>query len=457
MPSNYFDFSFAEAVASLEQGTGAGYTFDPFTFSSLENDTITENIVRERTLAGFFAFDGDTEFNGMPLYFNAGIRYEHTEVSAEGKQTVPLGVRQFTPTEFRIIQGSESQFVGSEINPAAGDGYNLFLPNLDLRLDVTEDFVTRFSYSRTAARANLGTLVPAISIGAAVKPGSEAASGGNPDLLPLQSDNFDISLEYYYDEGSYVSAGYFKKFVQDFVVSGTDRRELFDLGSISEGPRTAAACAVVEAGGGTCTDDAVWDQLTLDYGIDASNPLVGVDGTAVGDVLDDPSDPNIQFLFNTSVNGQSAEFEGFEFALQHNFWDTGFGLFANYTIVNGGANFDLRATTNQFAITGLSDSYNIVGYYDKDGLNVRVAYNWRDDFLSALNQGQQAVQEPQFTEAFGQLDFSVSYEINDTFKVFADGLNLTDSVQRIHGRYENQLLNARQFGPRFTLGVTAAF
>ena len=50
--------------------------------------------------------------------------------------------------------------------------------------------------------------------------------------------------------------------------------------------------------------------------------------------------------------------------------------------------------STQFTITGLSDSANLVGYYEKNAFGVRLAYNWRDDFLSAVAAGVSERQEP---------------------------------------------------------------
>ena len=89
-----------------------------------------------------------------------------------------------------------------------------------------------------------------------------------------------------------------------------------------------------------------------------------------------------------------------------------------------------------------------MGFYENEKLQVRVAYNWRDDFLLSLGT------EPTFTEAYGQWDLSINYEINETFTVYVDGLNLTDETVRRHGRFQEQLISAEQYGPRFSFGIS---
>src|SRR3546814_11578500 len=69
----------------------------------------------------------------------------------------------------------------------------------------------------------------------------------------------------------------------------------------------------------------------------------------------------------------AASLNGWEFALQHSFWDTGFGVILNYTIVNGDATYDNTQPSSvaQFALTGLSASANAVVFYDKNGIQAR--------------------------------------------------------------------------------------
>ena len=48
----------------------------------------------------------------------------------------------------------------------------------------------------------------------------------------------------------------------------------------------------------------------------------------------------------------------------------------------------MNSLEGQFVLNGLSDSANLIGIYEKEGLSVRLAYNWRDDFLAGVGQGQ---------------------------------------------------------------------
>lgn len=174
------------------------------------------------------------------------------------------------------------------------------------------------------------------------------------------------------------------------------------------------------------------------------------------DVLPNSDDPLITFINAKPLNNKSANIYGFELAAQHFFGDTGFGVQANYTTVNGDIGFDNNAdpSVTQFALVGLSDTANLIFMYEKDALQARIAYNWRDDFLDTATQ---YINEPGYTESFSQIDFSVSYDVTETVTVFVEGINITEENSRRHGRTTAQLWNLEQLGARYAVGVRASF
>ena len=96
-----------------------------------------------------------------------------------------------------------------------------------------------------------------------------------------------------------------------------------------------------------------------------------------------------------------------------------------------------------------------MAFYDKEGIQARLAYNWRDEFLNGF--GMQGSNDPRYTEEYYQWDFNASYDIGDNYTVFVEAINLTDETFREHTRRQNQLLQAQQTGPRYTVGFRAAF
>ncbi|MEI9904683.1 MAG: hypothetical protein WDN06_12455 [Asticcacaulis sp.] len=80
-------------------------------------------------------------------------------------------------------------------------------------------------------------------------------------------------------------------------------------------------------------------------------------------------DPLAMFTVSQPVNNHTANIDGFEFAVQHFFGDTGFGIAASATTVNGDVSLDDAAdpgpnAPDQFALEGLSNTYNITGIYE---------------------------------------------------------------------------------------------
>ena len=106
----------------------------------------------------------------------------------------------------------------------------------------------------------------------------------------------------------------------------------------------------------------------------------------------------------------------------------------------------------QFVLPGLSDSANLVGFYEADRWQVRLAYNWRDKFLNGTPDNQ-----PEYVEEFAQLDANASFNITDNLNVFVEGLNITNESQRIYNRYPIQLKNANQFEARYNIGARYTF
>jgi outer membrane receptor protein involved in Fe transport len=86
---------------------------------------------------------------------------------------------------------------------------------------------------------------------------------------------------------------------------------------------------------------------------------------------------------------------------------------------------------------------------------VRLAYNWRDEFLSSRFDGAGA--NPNYVEEYGQFDVNVSYQWGDNLTLQAEAINITDEIQRIHGRTATEALFVTQTGPRYMIGARYKF
>ncbi len=155
------------------------------------------------------------------------------------------------------------------------------------------------------------------------------------------------------------------------------------------------------------------------------------------------------------ANQRSSTLHGWELNIQHMFGATGFGVAANYTKVDSGLTYPNQLRNEQFALEGLSDAANVVAFYENFGWGVRLAYNWRDEFLSSRFDGAGA--SPNYTEEYGQFDLNVSYQWGDNLTLQVEAINLTDEIQRIHGRTDTEALFVTQTGPRYMIGARYKF
>jgi iron complex outermembrane receptor protein len=184
--------------------------------------------------------------------------------------------------------------------------------------------------------------------------------------------------------------------------------------------------------------------------------VAGSTQQTINGVIDPTTGSPGKFTVTTNVNGPTANVYGAEFAVQHVFDDSGFGLQANATLVGTNKPYNpLDLTVGNFAVTGLANSANLVAFYDKDGFQARIAANWRDGYLDRFGQGQNNSgfgTEPTFVNATKQIDFSTSYDVTSQLNVYFSALNLNDATYSTHGRFSEQLLDMVDYGRRFTLG-----
>ena len=370
-----------------------------------------------------------------------GLRYESTDIDSEALSPSYTGINWIAGNELTAIQA------GPDFTSLTGS-YGLLLPSFDFRIDLTEQLVGRFSYTETMTRPNYGDIQGGQTINSLVRVDGGTGNRGNPNLLPFESQNYDLSLEYYYGAASYAAVGYFIKDVDNFIGTSSVVETTFGLPHPALGPLADQARAAT----GSVDSGALYTWILANRadqpGVDAANGIIaGVPGR----------DPVSPFNLTVPVNIEQATMKGWEVVVQHNFGDSGYGVIANATIVDADVGYDNLSLEQQFVLTGLSDSANVIGFYDKDGLSVRVAYNWRDDFLAGTGQANVGAGPPTYVAAYQQVDISASYWFTDTMQAYVDVLNLTDETTHVYGRDRLQTLFAGQAGPRYNLGFRYKF
>ncbi len=401
----------------------------------------TNRNTTEETQAVYVQVNAATEWGDFPVDLRLGLRYEQTDVTSQAEvpaysTIVWVGGNELVPTT-----AGESQFT-----TLTGD-YDYLLPNFDVAIDFSDELVARFSYSKTLTRPNYVDIQGGVTIDSPIRIDSATGSRGNPALLPFESDNIDLSVEYYYGDASYASIGYFRKDVKNFIGRDEVAEAVFDLPHPGLGPLAQEARA----------DGAVTPGEIRDWILTNRPDAEGVDvdaGTITGVAGRDPS---ALFDLTIPVNIDEATVDGWELNVQHDFWETGFGVIVNATFVDGDVSYDNNTLGAQFALSGLSDSANFIGYYENDMLGVRLAYNWRDTFWAGNGQSNVGGSQPTYVDEYGQWDLNASYWYNDNLQLFLDVINLTDETAYVFGRQKDQPLFAVQQGTRYNIGVRYKF
>jgi TonB-dependent receptor len=404
-PEDYF--AWLESDAGITAQTAHWSTFLPFDLDPAEAIAFFDSVggytparlgtsfeIEEEVSAVYFDFVFQGDLGDMPWTVNAGFRYSETSTTASGEQNQLLDIGEGNdPTILAQFYDLDSD--GNQIIApiTIGNSYTNLLPSFNVKLEVEENMLLRFGYSETLTRPTMTDMRPVTNIGT-TRPDLLLASGGNPGLNPFLSTNWDISYEWYYGDASALSIGIFSKEVEGFITQ-VRATETFSLAS-------------------------------GDYDFEVTRPR----------------------------NGETAKVDGLELAWTHT-WESGFGIQANATKVASDAEVDVSDSSQTFALEGLGDSQNLIGFYEKDGFQARIAFNNREGFLQTLSNADTG--EPEFVETYGQWDISASYDINETFNVFFEGVNVTDEEVNKHGRLASHFTEQVLSGSRYSIGVRGSF
>jgi len=466
----------AQWAATAKAVGGGGYvsSVPSYNASDLTQFQVL-NHIEEKTTAAYAQVSFQWDWGPVNASLLAGGRYEKTDVTSTSIVNKPNYLLWQDDNDFQV------NFSGNLV-PVTGTGsYNNFLPNLNLDLRLSKPLTARVALSQTIARPEYNNLIAGPILrtpgGSSINGFQSVAFDNNPALLPLKSDNIDLSLEYYFSDTGYVSAGFFHKKVKNFIGNAVFNRPLYgvkDQTAATAGSDAATALAYLKSHSFATDDSSLFTAIAM-----LQNPgtFTDTNGTWTGglanfngspeqhiafatkyDVIPNTKDTaDYVFAVNTPVNNKAAQIHGFEFGGQIFIGESGVGLQANYTIVKGDVSFNNAGdpSVNQFALLGLSDSANAVLIYEKYGINARLAYNWRDKFLSDINKG--GFRNPVYVAPHKQYDLSVGYDVNKHVSFSFEGINLTNQGIRWYGRSEKQLWRLEDGGARYAAGVRYKF
>ena len=438
----YFRVDTPGLIATLDQNLGICTT--PWVGRPTGEGCLAEfdvdRLIREKTVAPYVQSLHTFNFGADEAHLRLGLRYEVTDLISTALTPIYTGTVQTAENEISLLRLADKDYL------TVKNSYDNWLPAVDLDFSPIQDVVVRASYSHTITRPNYAQIEAGFTLDSPARRGGGSTGGaGNPSLNPYKSKNIDVSAEWYYAPTSYLSVGYFNKRVTDFIGNRVRQDSAFDLRDPSAGVIYQAALAALGA-------DATFSQV-LAYAAQRFPEAVTLDGNGAPlGLIGQPNDPQLLFNLRSPINiDGTAKIDGWEFAITHAFWDTGFGAILNYTIVNSDTEYDLLRPgfdpEPQFAVTGVSDSANAVLYFDKYGFQARVAYNWRDEFLGGYGN------DPFIIEEYGQFDVSASYDFGNGLSVFAEGINITNADRKGHMRADQAVFFAAPGYARYAGGV----
>ncbi len=294
-------------------------------------------------------------FGDDDLHGNFGLRFVHTSID-ESAYTI------------------NNTNITNSVYTTTTNSNNNVLPSFNIAYNLSPDLVLRGAASQVIAWAPYNQETPYVFTNDTVLTGG----GGNPNLDPYKSNNFNASLEWYFAPESILAGSVFYKDILNYIVQGVGTERLYNS-LIVLNPAVYAGLT-----GGNC--DA---KGFCDYSI------------------------------TRPENGGHATAKGFTLSYQQPIADTGFGIRANYTYSDGSTESGGDLPYNS------KNSYNISPYYDKGAWSSSLSYGYRSSYLAG---GYVAGAPAETVDGYKELDANIAWRFTDHFSVSLDGLNLLDST-----------------------------
>lgn len=378
--------------------------------------------VEEATTSAYVQFNMDSEIAGFHYSGNIGFRYIETEFDIIQSEGLQGNVAEFNGQEYLIGPGI-LQPDGNKISTI--NKYDDFLPAINIAVDLTPEQILRFSYTETVSTHNTDSLAGGLTVNRVKNCGVVNAQGedvfcatgggqnGNPNLQPNRNDNAEISYEWYFSETGMFNVGTFMgRGHTDFRTSLIERDDIVDS-----------------------------DGQVRGYNLTSGEftGTVPIQTTETFEKTADWSDPGVEIGYQ----------QGFDFL--PGIW-SGFGITANYTYSPSDSN-DLDFYGNTLPGSGNSENQtNLALWYEKDGLQARVAHNYRSEMFNGVKyEGNYAF--AYYTAATNFIDASVSYDINELVTVSFQGTNLTEEYQENYHQWQSNIDSRVYAERRLTLGV----
>lgn len=315
-------------------------------------------------------------FGNDGLRGNIGLRFVHTSTD-ESAYTI------------------DNANIANSVYGTTTNTHNNVLPSFNIAYDLAPDVVLRGAASQVIAWAPYNQETPYVFTNDTVLTGG----GGNPNLSPYKSNNFNASLEWYFAPESVLAGSVFYKDVLNYIVQGVGIERLYN------------------------------SLIVL-------NPTVYA-GLTGGDC---DSKGFCNYSITRPENGGKATAKGFTINYQQPFGDTGFGIRANYTYSDANTKSGGALPYNS------KNSYNVSPYYDKGAWSGSVTYGYRSSYLAG---GYVAGAPAETVDGYKELDANIAWRFTDHLSVSLDGLNLLNSTYLGYLGSKNEPIARYKFGREY--------
>ncbi|MEC4727796.1 TonB-dependent receptor [Shewanella sp. D64] len=352
--------------------SGAGFTLPKPNFDAMISDAnaAIDGFTRDKSGYGTLneknlALYGMANFEAEGIRGNVGLRFVSSDIESD-----------------YYALSNTGEFADNLTTDTAS--YSDVLPSVNVAFDLTSDLILRTSAAQVISRPNYSELfatstLPGLNDGT---PGNEKLNRGSVSLEPFKATQADVSLEWYFGGEGLAAITYFIKDVSSFI--------------------------------------STRQKLNQQIGID-DNDLIAAGGSACGVGVYDC------WTVSEKYNANGGHIEGVELQLQDSF-DSGFGYAANYTYADAGSPADNYPDQVGVFSDSSKHTVNLVGYYENNSFNARLAYNWRSEYMMRELPGFYGNRQHQ---DYGTLDLSAGYSVTEWMDITFEAVNLTeeDSIQ----------------------------
>jgi TonB-dependent receptor len=394
----YFDVhQYLAALAALdgqpildENGDPTGDVFDSTLVAPAFNPVQSYD-VDEDTIAAYL----NANFEGDGWFANAGVRFVNTDTTA--RTAIDSIVRVDDPTP--NIPTSSPDVTYSPATPLTEKGsYSKVLPSLNLGWWPRKDLLVRAAVAKAISRPSLNQLAPTRTDNTLDRT-YEVFYDGNADLEPVEANQADLSVEWYFDDKSVASAAVFYKDLDGFITYQLE--ENVDIG-------------VVASIGGAPDAPLLYDVLR-------------------------------------PINGDKAKVLGFEVGFQH-FFESGFGFRANYTYTDTDSYIDGE---NVGPLEGVSESaWSAALLFENDRWDAQLAADYSGRYVEVTDAVGGL---SQYGDPITWVTASVAFRLTEKFAISLEGRNLTDEYYMATMGRADMLAGFETWGRSLLLGVTAKF